>query len=119
MRDTPEKFPQIEISGDGNKEVLATQIEELLREHNYGIDISQSCFLSTNSPVLDRKADSPNIPKISILSAAASAIIVYIIFFIIGLSEMNVTTEEDLRKHVSVPVIGIIPSWETSKQVKK
>ena len=118
MKKAPEKYEVI-MSGGDNKEVLTSQIEELLREHNYGIDISQSCFLSTNTPVLDKKADSPNIVKISILSAAASAIIVYIIFFIIGLSEMNVTTEEDLRKHVSVPVIGIIPSWETSKQAKK
>ena len=118
MKKDPEKY-EVTMQGGDNKEVLTSQIEELLREHNYGIDISQSCFLSTNSPVLDKKADSPNIPKISILSAAASAIIVYIIFFIIGLSEMNVTTEEDLRKHIKVPVIGIIPSWETSKQVKK
>ena len=118
IKKNPEKY-EVWVQGGDNKEVLAAQIEELLREHNYGVDISQYCFLSTNTPVLDKKADSPNTVKIAALSATASAIIVYIIFFIIGLSEMNVTTEEDLRKHVKVPVIGIIPSWETSKQVKK
>ena len=118
MKKNPEKY-EVYMQGGNNKEVLTAQIEELLRENNYGVDISQSCFLSTNTPIEDGKADSPNIPKISILSAAASAIIVYIIFFVIGLSEMNVSTEEDLRKHITVPVIGIIPSWETSKQIKK
>ena len=118
IKKNPEKY-EVQVQGGENKEILAAQIEELLREHNLGVDISQYCFLSTNTPALDKKADSPNTVKIAALSATASAIIVYIIFFIIGLSEMNVTTEEDLRKHVKVPVIGIIPSWETSKQVKK
>ena len=118
IKKNPEKY-EVQVQGGENKEVLSSQIEELLREHNYGIDISQPCFLSTNTPVLDKTADSPHVAKIATLSAVASAIIVYVIFFIIGLSEMNVTTEEDLRKHVKVPVIGIIPSWESSKQVNK
>lgn len=118
IKKNPGKY-EVLIEGGDNRDALAEQIEKLLKDNNYGYDISQPCFESTNTPALDKNADSPNVVKIALLVSIAAAVIVYIVFFIIGLAEMNVTTEDDIKKHVKIPVIGIIPSWETSKQAKK
>ncbi|MBE6668022.1 MAG: hypothetical protein E7607_06925 [Ruminococcaceae bacterium] len=119
MKKNPENYEVI-ISGGNNKELLQEQIEALLKDNKQGLDfeIAQPCFESTNTPVLDKSADSPNVVRIALLVSIATAAIVYIIFFVIGLSQANITTEEDIKKHINIPVIGIIPSWEVSKQAK-
>ena len=88
----------------------------LFLQTDSNLALGQMCFVTINHPVLDSVADSPDVSKYVTIGAVAALIIVYVIFFIRGLFNMNVTTEEDIKKLINHPLIGTIPSWETSSK---
>ena len=54
--------------------------------------------------------------KLGILGGAASAIIVYVVFLIMMLFDTSIRNEETVKKNISSPIIGTIPSWYTSEE---
>jgi capsular polysaccharide biosynthesis protein len=95
-------------------DITRDDIEILLKD--LGLDGSLDCFTTVNSPVVDRSPDSPNVKKYALYAAAATAVLVYAIFLIKGLLEMNVSSEDDVKKFVNRPLVGTIPHWENSSK---
>ena len=54
--------------------------------------------------------------KLGILGGAVAAIIVYAVFLIMMLFDTSVRSEETVKKNISSPIIGTIPSWYTSEE---
>ena len=95
--------------------VKKEDVQALLK--NLGLDGSLECFTTVNNPVVDKTADSPNVKKYVGLAAIGSATLVYLIFLIKGFFEMNVSSEDDVKRFIKRPLVGTIPHWE--KQSKK
>ena len=97
------------------EQLTMEQLKEQLKIQ--GLNSSLPCFEAINPPVVDTSPDSPSTKKYTMYSAAATAALVYVIFIIKGLLEMNISSEDDVKKLVRRPLVGTIPHWENS--VKK
>ena len=56
-----------------------------------------------------------NVPLFAALGFAAGAVAVYLLALLRAYFDNTVYTEEDLKSHFTVPVIGQIPTWENYK----
>lgn len=79
-----------------------------------GLSNTLECFTTLNTPVLapENAPDSPDVKKYVLMSSAVVAALVYIAFIIKGFIELNVSSEEDVKRLVKRPLVGIIPHWE-------
>lgn len=109
-----EKYKEYGVSLDEPKN-FDKMIEDFLKTETTLL-FKQICFVSINSPVKATYHSSPNESNYVTVGAAAAAVIVYIIFFVKGLFEMKVSSEDDIKKLVSHPLIGTIPTWESASK---
>ena len=79
-----------------------------------GLSSTLDCFTTLNEPVKATSPDSPNVTKYALFAAAAMTAFIYVIFVIKGLVELNVSSEDDVKKLVKRPLVGVIPHWENS-----
>lgn len=94
--------------------ITRDDLEALLKD--LGLDGSLACFTTVNSPVVDTTADSPNIKKYVGMTVLFSAAIVYFVYLIKGFFEMNVFSEDDVKRFVKRPLVGTIPHWDKSSK---
>ena len=111
INDTTAKNSILKRYGDDAEKAVESFLTEA------GLDGSLDCFTTVNSPALDDAHDSPNALKYAAVAAVGAAAIVYLVFLIKGIFEMNVSSEDDVKKLVKRPLVGTIPHWENS--VKK
>lgn len=95
-----------------SEQLTMEQLKEQLKIQ--GLNSSLPCFEAINPPVVDKSPDSPSIKKYAFYAAVATAALVYAIFVIKGLLEMNISSEDDVKKLVRRPLVGTIPHWENS-----
>ena len=74
------------------------------------------CFTVINPASETPVENAPPVVRNAMIGAIVAALAVYLIFFIKGLFEMNVSSEDDIRRLVNRPVIGVIPRWETTSK---
>ena len=80
--------------------------------HQAAIRVDKTpCVEVINNPVEDTEPDSPSIPRNVLLAGFVTAIIVYIVVLLLSLLDTAIRTEEDVKKCIDVPVLGVIPSW--------
>lgn len=107
INDTTAKNSILERYGNDAEKAVETFLSEA------GLDGSLDCFTTVNSPALDDAHDSPNALKYAAVAAVGAAAIVYLVFLIKGIFEMNVSSEDDVKKLVKRPLVGTIPHWES------
>ena len=93
-------------------QVTKENISAMVKHDTFGLVEKLNCVEVITPPVLDKSADSPNIVSYTIIAGMAAAVITYIAFLIYKLMNINITTEDDVRKLLNRPLIGTIPSWE-------
>ena len=106
INDTVAKNSILERYGNDAEKAVETFLSEA------GLDGSLDCFTTVNAPALDTAHDSPNALKYAAVAAVAAAAIVYLVFLIKGIFEMNVSSDDDVKKLVKRPLVGTIPHWE-------
>lgn len=79
-----------------------------------GLSSTLNCFTTLNTPVRAVNPDSPNIVRYALFAAVAVAALIYVISVIKSLIELTVTSEDDVKKLVKRPLIGVIPHWGNS-----
>ncbi len=89
-------------------------IEDYLKDA--GLDGSLDCFTTVNKPTVDKSADSPSVLKYAGVAAIAVAVLIYAIFLIKGILAMSVSSEDDVKKFVKRPLVGVVPHWEGSQK---
>ncbi|MBR2354747.1 MAG: hypothetical protein IKA76_09640 [Clostridia bacterium] len=96
-----------------NVEIAEEDILKYLESYNIGLS-RQDCISIIIEPKLATSHDSPNAPVLSILAGFAAAIIAYVIFLLLSLSKSVIVTEEDVKRTLKYPMIGVIPHWSIS-----
>ena len=97
--------------------VTVTEIADYLTRNGLGIT-RLNCIEVLTPPSLARSHESPSLVVNTLLSGIIAAVVCYGIYFLIALTNMTVTTEEDIKKLVNYPVIGTIPRWEVGSPKK-
>ena len=75
---------------------------------------SLSCVAQLRAPVRDTVADSPNPVRNAIVGGLIAALIVYVICFLRKLFDTVIHTEEELKNCVDLPILGMVPTWNTT-----
>ena len=91
--------------------IAVTDIEAYLNMSGLGVT-QLNCIEVLTPPALAKTHESPSLVMNTLLSGVFAAVICYAIYFLIALVNMTVTTEEDIKKLVNLPIIGTIPRWE-------
>ncbi len=78
-----------------------------------GVD-RQECISIIIEPKMASSHDSPNVPVYTLLAGIAATVIAYVIFLLLSLSKSVIVTEEDIKRTLDYPLIGIIPHWSVS-----
>ena len=99
---------------NGLKPITMDQLKESLKIN--GLSNTLDCFTTLNTPTKAVSPDSPNMIKNVLVAVAAVAAFVYVIFVIKGVVELSVTTEDDVKKLIKRPLVGVIPHWESTKK---
>ena len=97
-------------TANGLPEMTMEQLKDSLTIN--GLSNTLDCFTTLNAPAKATTHDSPNITKAVVVAAALAAAFVYLVFVIKGIVELNVTTEDDVKRLVKRPLVGVIPHWE-------
>lgn len=96
---------------------LITEIEkeELINngsDKDNGDNITD-CIKTVNYPRMATGQDSPNIRRNVVLTAIASAIAVYAIYFVIALLDNTIKSEDEIKEYFSkYPLLATIPNWD-------
>ncbi len=98
---------------ENENKVELSDVLGYLEEEKIGLN-RQDCIDIIINPKFPTSHDSPNVPVYTILSGIAAAVIAYVVFLLLTLSKSVIITEEDVRKHLNYPLIGIIPHWSMS-----
>ena len=98
---------------DDSVEISEDDIIKYLETYNIGLD-RQDCIDIIIEPKSATTHDSPNVPVYTLLAGIAATIISYVIFLLLSLSKSVIITEEDVKRNLEYPLIGIIPHWSTS-----
>ena len=99
-------------AANGLNQITMEQLKENLTIN--GLSSTLDCFTTLNEPTRATSPDSPNVKKYMLFAAAAMAAFIYAIFVIKGLVELNVTSEDDVKRLVKRPLVGVIPHWENT-----
>ena len=97
---------------NGLKEITMEQLKDNLTIN--GLSSTLDCFTTLNEPTIANSPDSPNVTKYMLFAAVAMTAFIYAIFVIKGLVELNVTSEDDVKRLVKRPLVGVIPHWENT-----
>ncbi len=100
--------------GDPKIDVTRAEIIETLKhaDPGSGLTTKLKCIDVLTPPKLATTHISPNLVSSTVLGGAAAAVATYIIFLLKALLEQGITNEDDLKKLVGRPVIGVIPHWD-------
>ena len=74
------------------------------------------CMDVLTTPKMATTHHSPNLLTSTLLGGTVAVFAAYIFFLIFALLEQSITTEDDLKKMIGRPVIGMIPHWETASK---
>ena len=102
-----------ELNKEDNFEEL---VRSYLNEHTSLLKDVSLCFTATNPASETPVKNAPPVVRNAAIGAIVAALAVYLIFFIKGLFEMNISSEDDIKRLVKRPVIGVIPRWETTSK---
>ena len=69
------------------------------------------CIQVIRDPVKNPNHVSPNLKKICLLTAAITAILTYLFFFLCDFLNTTIRSEEDIKQVTDLPILGTIPSW--------
>lgn len=100
-----------------DSDVTVTEIADYLTRNGLGIT-RLNCIEVLTPPSLAKTHESPSLVINTLLAGIIAAVVCYGIYFLIALTNMTVSTEEDIKKLVNYPVIGTIPRWETGPAKK-
>ncbi len=72
------------------------------------------CIQVVREPVENTNHVSPSLSKVCIITALATAILVYAFFFLRDFFNTTLRTEDDIKRLTELPLLGTIPKWDTS-----
>ena len=110
-----EYYNEQETDG-GLEEVTEAEIAKLLESNSLGLNARLNCFEMLTPPVEDENHDSPNIVTYSALGGVIAAVATYLFFLARHLFELNISSEDDIKKMIDRPLIGTIPHWEITNR---
>ena len=90
-------------------------VQKYLNENTSLLKDVSLCFTSYNSASKPSK-NAPSIFNYAAISALATAIIVDLIYFIKGLMNTSISSEDDIKRLIDRPVIGVVPHWESASK---
>ena len=98
--------------------VTKENISAMVEYDTFGLVEKLNCVEVITPPVLDKSADSPNVISYTVIAGMVAAIITYLVLLIHKLMNINITSEDDVRRLLNRPLIGTIPSWEMTSASK-
>ena len=96
---------------NGGISATAEDIAKLLESEQLGITTRQDC-IAVLTPPKDASPLSRNILTSSLLGGIIAAVVAYLIFLLRHLFELNISSEDDIKKMINRPVIGTVPHWD-------
>ena len=72
------------------------------------------CITPLRMPVENSSPVSPSVFRNSLIAAALSAVVMYVIFLLLYVFNTTVYTEEDVKAITNLPILGTIPSWQAT-----
>ncbi len=102
------------VAGDGAKFDLS---EKDIRGHldagnATNLITKRECIRVLTPPKQAATHFSPNLVTATLLGGIAAFVAAYLLFLLRALFEQGITNEDDLKKLVGRPVIGVIPHWD-------
>ncbi len=95
-------------------EVAPAEVTKIAKSDKSDDIERQDCISIIIEPKMSSSHDSPNVPVYTVLAGIAAAVIAYVVFLLLGLSKSVIVTEEDVKRNLDYPLIGIIPHWSVS-----
>lgn len=102
---------------NGGLEATEEDITKLLESEQLGINTRQNC-IEVLTPPKEATEVSRNIMTYGLLGAIVAAVATYLFFLLRHLFELNISSEEDIKKMINRPLIGTVPHWDIP-QAKK
>ena len=93
-------------------ELSEKDIAKMLQDGFVGITTRQECIRALTPPMEAKTHDSPNVVIYTLLGGMIAALLTYLIFLARHLFELNISSEEDIKKMLNRPLIGTVPHWE-------
>ena len=100
---------------EGTLSVTKNDIQNLLDTKNLN---GLTCLEVLTSPKVATNHDSPNLITYTALGGIAAAVLTYLVFLVLSIVKMNVTTEDDVKRLLKRPLLGTIPRWEIDSEKK-
>ena len=102
----------------GKLSVTENEIQRLLEVNELGLSGQLTCMETITEPKVAITHDSPNLITYTAIGGIAAAVLAYLVFLLLGIVKMNVTTEDDVKKLLNRPLLGTIPRWEVNSEKK-
>ena len=102
---------------NGGLDATEEDIAKLLESEQLGINTRQNC-IEILTPPKEATEVSRNIVTYGLLGGIVAAVATYLIFLLRHLFELNISSEEDIKKMINRPLIGTVPHWDLSQSKK-
>lgn len=100
---------------EGTLSVTKNDIQNLLDTKNLN---GLTCLEVLTQPKIATHHDSPNLITYTAIGGIAAAVLAYLVFLVLSIVKMNVTTEDDVKRLLGRPLLGAIPRWEVNSENK-
>ncbi len=94
--------------------ITQTHVESVLTMYGIGLSEQANCIEVLTYPALATSHDSPSLVTYTFLGGVIAAIATFAFFLICNLVNQSVVTEEDIKRFINRPLIGVIPHWENT-----
>ena len=107
-----------QLKDDTENSPSVDEIITFLERYGIGL-VREECIDIISDPKLSTTHDSPNLLTYTLLAGIAALAIAYAAFLLSTLSKSVIVTEEDIRKNLDYPLIGVIPHWSSGSKGSK
>ncbi len=101
------------VIADVAPEILTKIARDTSLEGDQSFNIDSSCIKLLTVPTEAKTHDSPNLPLYTLVGGVLAAIAAYGCFLIHSVLVSNITSEEDIKKMTELPLLGVIPRWDS------
>ena len=64
------------------------------------------------------RPDGPNVMRTALIAALIALVVSYLLFFLHSLMNYTIRSEEDAKRMLSVPILGVVPRWDSKFDMK-
>lgn len=94
--------------------ITQDQINNILTAFEVGLSDQTNCIEVLTPPAEATTHDSPNLIVYTLLGGIVAAAVSYTLFLLYAVLNQNVVTEDDVKRFINRPLIGVIPHWEST-----